>query len=102
MPVANPWLSGSAPTQRLPRARLEERILNLLSSQNMCALAPTGPDGRAPVLARSLAGAARHRRALRTLDVRSTAQRAEATGQADFRPLRMVTIATADAIAATM
>lgn len=33
------------PTGRLPRARLDERILNLLSSQNMCVLATTGNDG---------------------------------------------------------
>jgi len=45
MPVTNPWLSGPAPTGRLTRERLEERILNLLSSQNMCVLATTGPDG---------------------------------------------------------
>ncbi|SCG36621.1 pyridoxamine 5'-phosphate oxidase family protein [Micromonospora coxensis] len=45
MPVTNPWLAGPAPTARLDRDRLEERILNLLSSQNMCVLATTGPDG---------------------------------------------------------
>lgn len=45
MPVTNPWLAGPAPTKRLDRPRLEERILNLLSSQNMCVLATTGPDG---------------------------------------------------------
>lgn len=45
MPVADPWLAGPAPTTRLDRPRLEERILNLLSSQNMCVLATTGPDG---------------------------------------------------------
>ncbi len=45
MPVTNPWLAGSAPTRRLDRARLEERILNLLSTQNMCVLATIGPDG---------------------------------------------------------
>ncbi|MDI1461421.1 pyridoxamine 5'-phosphate oxidase family protein [Catellatospora sp. KI3] len=45
MPVTNPWLAGPTPTRRLPRARLEERILNLLSSQNMCVLATSGPDG---------------------------------------------------------
>jgi nitroimidazol reductase NimA-like FMN-containing flavoprotein (pyridoxamine 5'-phosphate oxidase superfamily) len=45
MPVTNPWLAGPAPTARLERARLEERILNLLSSQNMCVLATTGPAG---------------------------------------------------------
>jgi nitroimidazol reductase NimA-like FMN-containing flavoprotein (pyridoxamine 5'-phosphate oxidase superfamily) len=45
MPLTNPWLSRSAPTERLARERLEERILNLLSSQNMCVLATTGPKG---------------------------------------------------------
>ena len=43
--VTNPWLAGPAPTRPLERDRLEERILNLLSSQNMCVLATTGPDG---------------------------------------------------------
>jgi hypothetical protein len=43
--VANPWLIGPAPAKRLPRQQLEERILNLLSSQNMCVLATTGADG---------------------------------------------------------
>lgn len=45
MPLTNPWLLGPMPTGLLPRARLEERILNLLSSQNMCVLATTGNDG---------------------------------------------------------
>ncbi|MEV4660851.1 pyridoxamine 5'-phosphate oxidase family protein [Micromonospora echinofusca] len=45
MPSPNPWLSGPTPTGRLPRERLEERILNLMSSQNMCVLATVGPDG---------------------------------------------------------
>lgn len=45
MPVTNPWLAGPSPTARLDRDRLEERILNLLSSQNMCVLATAGPDG---------------------------------------------------------
>ena len=45
MPVTNPWLAGPAPKKKLDRERLEERILNLLSSQNMCVLATTGPDG---------------------------------------------------------
>jgi nitroimidazol reductase NimA-like FMN-containing flavoprotein (pyridoxamine 5'-phosphate oxidase superfamily) len=45
MPLTNPWLSEPMPTNRLPRQRLEERILNLLSSQNMCVLATTGPEG---------------------------------------------------------
>lgn len=45
MPVTNPWLAGPAPTARLDRARLEERILNLLSTQNMCVLATAGAAG---------------------------------------------------------
>ena len=43
--MTNPWLAGPAPAKRLARERLEERILNLLSTQNMCVLATTGPDG---------------------------------------------------------
>lgn len=45
MPVTNPWLAGPAPDKPLDRDRLEERISNLLSSQNMCVLATTGPRG---------------------------------------------------------
>jgi nitroimidazol reductase NimA-like FMN-containing flavoprotein (pyridoxamine 5'-phosphate oxidase superfamily) len=44
-PQANPWLAGPSPKAVLPRDVLEERILNLLSSQNMCVAATTGPDG---------------------------------------------------------
>ncbi|WP_089207333.1 pyridoxamine 5'-phosphate oxidase family protein [Streptosporangium subroseum] len=43
--VTSPWLVGPAPTTSLTRTRLEERILNLLSSQNMCVLATAGPGG---------------------------------------------------------
>lgn len=45
MPVTNPWLAGPAPRRRLDRERLEERILNLLSTQNMCVLATSSVDG---------------------------------------------------------
>lgn len=45
MPLTNPWLSEPTPTGKLGREQLDERILNLLSSQNMCVLATTGPDG---------------------------------------------------------
>jgi nitroimidazol reductase NimA-like FMN-containing flavoprotein (pyridoxamine 5'-phosphate oxidase superfamily) len=45
MALTNPWLSGPAPTEKLDHERLSERILNLLSSQNMCVLATVGPDG---------------------------------------------------------
>lgn len=43
--LANPWLAGAPPKGRLSRPHLEERILNLLSTQNMCVVATTGPDG---------------------------------------------------------
>nr|WP_221377828.1 pyridoxamine 5'-phosphate oxidase family protein [Actinoplanes polyasparticus] len=43
--MTNPWLAEPMPAGRLPRERLDERILNLLSSQNMCVLATTGDDG---------------------------------------------------------
>jgi hypothetical protein len=45
MPITSPWLAGPAPSKRLPHDRLAERILNLLSSQNMCVLATYGADG---------------------------------------------------------
>lgn len=45
MPVTDEWLAGPSPTERLDRERLEERILHLLSSQNMCVLATSGPGG---------------------------------------------------------
>lgn len=45
MPLTNPWLGDPKPTARLDRVRLEERILNLLSSQNMCVVATAGSDG---------------------------------------------------------
>lgn len=45
MPLTNPWLLEETPRRRLPRERLEERILNLLSSQNMAVVATVNPDG---------------------------------------------------------
>lgn len=45
MPLTNPWLAGPSPDGVLPRAELEERILNLLSSQNMAVVATVSPDG---------------------------------------------------------
>ncbi|GIM94307.1 pyridoxamine 5'-phosphate oxidase family protein [Paractinoplanes toevensis] len=45
MPLTNPWLTEPMPAGRLPRERLDERIRNLLASQNMCVLATAGPDG---------------------------------------------------------
>ncbi|MFB7215512.1 pyridoxamine 5'-phosphate oxidase family protein [Streptomyces sp. NPDC056255] len=44
-PVTNLWLAGPSPQKRLEPERLEERILNLLSSQNMCVIATAGPEG---------------------------------------------------------
>lgn len=43
--MTNPWLAGPPPHGRLDRTVLEERILNLLSTQNMCVLATSGADG---------------------------------------------------------
>jgi len=45
MALTNPWLAGPSPDAVLPRALLEERILNLLSSQNMAVIASTNADG---------------------------------------------------------
>lgn len=45
MPIANPWLAGPSSQRRLPRDELEERILNLLSTQNMAVVATTDDDG---------------------------------------------------------
>ena len=44
-PEATPWLVGKPPTRRLEPARLSERILHLLASQNMCVVATVGTDG---------------------------------------------------------
>lgn len=45
MGQTNPWLADPIPSGRLPRQQLEERILNLLSANNMCVLATAGNDG---------------------------------------------------------
>ncbi|MGL5862670.1 MAG: pyridoxamine 5'-phosphate oxidase family protein [Phycicoccus sp.] len=45
MPLANPWLSGPVPDRDLPRGLLEERILNLLSANNVAVIATVRPDG---------------------------------------------------------
>ena len=45
MPITNPWLEGRAPTERLPRGELEERILNLLSTHNTASIATVMGDG---------------------------------------------------------
>lgn len=43
--LSNPWLSAPKPTALMPREVLEERILNLLSSQNMAVIATVAADG---------------------------------------------------------
>ena len=45
MPLTNPWLAGPAPDRELARDRLEERILNLLSTQNMAVIATVNANG---------------------------------------------------------
>ena len=45
MPLTNPWLAGPSPRAVLPRRELEERILNLLSSQNAAVIATVNEDG---------------------------------------------------------
>ena len=45
MALTNPWLAEAMPTQKLDPERLEDRILNLLSTHNMCVLATTGESG---------------------------------------------------------
>lgn len=41
----NPWLAAPKPTGLMSREALEDRILNLLSSQNMAVIATVAPDG---------------------------------------------------------
>lgn len=45
MPLTNPWLADERPSSELPRPHLEERILNLLSSQNVAVVATVNRDG---------------------------------------------------------
>lgn len=45
MPLTNPWMTGPMPTQKLARADLEDRILNLLSAHNLAVIATIGADG---------------------------------------------------------
>lgn len=45
MPLTNPWLAGPAPDRDLPRDVLEERILNLLSTNNVAVIATVNGDG---------------------------------------------------------
>lgn len=48
MAPSHPWLAGPAPDVDLPRDLLEERILNLLASQNLAVVATVDRHG-APV-----------------------------------------------------
>jgi general stress protein 26 len=45
MPITNPWLAGPTATMKCPPRLLEERIANLLSTQNMAVIATVDPDG---------------------------------------------------------
>ena len=45
MPISNPWLDGPSPDRDLPSEQLEERILNLLSTQNLAVIATVNRDG---------------------------------------------------------
>ncbi len=45
MAITNPWLAGPAPERMLDREQLEERILNLLSTHNICVIATVNADG---------------------------------------------------------
>ncbi|UOE43022.1 pyridoxamine 5'-phosphate oxidase family protein [Agromyces larvae] len=45
MPTTNPWLNGPSPDGVAPRDLLEDRILNLLSTQNMAVVATVARDG---------------------------------------------------------
>jgi general stress protein 26 len=45
MPLSNPWLADPAPDRDLPPERLEERILNLLSTHNLAVIATVNHDG---------------------------------------------------------
>lgn len=45
MALTNPWLTGPSPDEDLPRDVLEERILNLLSTNNLAVIATVNRDG---------------------------------------------------------
>ena len=45
MPITNPWLAEPASTKPLPHAELEDRILSLLSTQNMAVVATVTEHG---------------------------------------------------------
>lgn len=45
MPLTNPWLAGPPPERVLARPLLEERILNLFSTNNLAVIATVNEDG---------------------------------------------------------
>jgi general stress protein 26 len=45
MPLTNPWLAGPSADRDLPREQLEDRILNLLSINNLAVIATINKDG---------------------------------------------------------
>jgi general stress protein 26 len=45
MPITNPWLAGPTPLAKCPPAVLEERIANLLSTQNIAVIATVDRHG---------------------------------------------------------
>lgn len=45
IPITNPWLEGPAPDGIAPRELLEDRILNLFSTQNTAVVATVNADG---------------------------------------------------------
>jgi general stress protein 26 len=45
VPLTNPWLEGPSPARTAPRELLEDRILNLLSTQNTAVIATISSDG---------------------------------------------------------
>ncbi len=45
MAMTDLWLADTMPTRKFDPERLEDRILRLLSTHNMCVLATTGESG---------------------------------------------------------
>ena len=45
MPLSNPWLARPTPGRALPLEQLEDRILNLFSTQNLAVIATVNRDG---------------------------------------------------------
>lgn len=45
MPLSNPWLAGPSPDHELPQRQLEDRVLDLLSTQNLAVIATVNSGG---------------------------------------------------------